>query len=289
MPELRLGKRPAKLDSRTIKLSSILKKKLLPDLPETYDIDEAVGGVVDDNMYANDQYGCCVIAARAHQSLRYEKFEQGIQPPITDQEVIDEYLKETGGEDSGLYLLDSLKAWRKGWLAGGKTYSIYAFASVEWKDHDEVKHCIHLLGGVNFGMEVYSKDMEQFKAGKIWEITSSSGFYQGGHGVYTPAFIKIVGYNEVGPVCVTWGKCQQMTWEFWDARVDEAYGIVDNRDDWIKDSPVDVAKLDGYLKEITAGNEEPSSCSIAKGFIKCCNFILALTRRDTRLKAFRER
>ncbi len=49
-----------------------------------------------------------------------------------------------------------------------------------------------------------------------------------------------------------------MSWEFWDARVDEAYGIVDNRNAWMgASSPVDVQKLDGYLKEITANGEEP--------------------------------
>lgn len=277
------GKRPARIDNRTIKLKNILRLKLLPDLPETYDLHKVLG-VADNFMFGNDRYGDCVKAAQAHQILVAEKSEQGIQIAITDQEVIDAYLAETGGGDNGLYLLDSLKVWRnEGFPIGGKLYKIYAFASVEWKDHDEVKHCIHLLGGVNFGMEVYSKDMEQFKAGKVWEITSNSGLYQGGHGVYLPAYITITGYNEVGPVCVTWGKRQQMTWEFWDVRVDEAYGIVDNRDDWLEDSPVDVKKLDGYLQEITEGNAEPSSCPIANLIVSGLNKTAEFLGSDTRI------
>ena len=108
MAKLRLGKLPPKIDSRTIKLSSILKLKLLPALPEAFNVDDSLGGVEDNNMYANDRYGNCVIAARAHQTLRFEKFEQKLVIPITDQEVIDQYFEESGDIDSGLYLLDSL-------------------------------------------------------------------------------------------------------------------------------------------------------------------------------------
>jgi hypothetical protein len=250
--ELKLGKLPAVIDKRTIPLKAILRKELLPELPTIYDLDEVLG-VEDNFMYGNDQYGDCVIAARGHHTLRFEAFEQGWQIPITDQEVVDEYFKESGGADSGLYLLNSLKAWRNdGWLIGGKAYTIYAFASVDWKDHDEVKHCIHLLGGVNFGMKVYERDMEQFKAGEVWDIMPYSGNLLGGHGVYLHAYA----YDEYGITCMTWGKRQRLTWAFWDDRVDEAYGIVDNKDDWVGDSPIDVVKLDAFLDEITEGRGE---------------------------------
>lgn len=253
-------------------------------MPDTYDIDEALGGVKDDRMFGNDEYGDCVIAARAHQTLRFEKYEQGTQPEITDREVIDQYFEESGGLDTGLYLLNSLKVWRnKGWEVGGRNYTIYAFAGVDWRNHEEVKHCIHLLGGVNFGMLVYEKDMQQFREGKLWELTSNNGSFLGGHGVYlfhyeqeeepstcpfangicwglnlTSAklgrktrFKAIINYDQDGLTCMTWGRKQHMTWDFWDARIDEAYGIVDNRNDWLEDSPIDVEKLDAYLKEIT--------------------------------------
>jgi len=264
--ELKLGKLPPVVDKRTIRLSSVIKKELLPPLPDSYDVDEALGGIEDNFMYGNDRYGCCVISARAHQTLRFEKFEQGEQIEITDQEVIDEYLDQTGGVDSGLILLLSLKDWRNGgWEVGGKIYTIYAFASVNWKDHAEVKHCIHLLGGVNFGMLIYSKDIEQFKNGEDWHLTGNDGELRGGHGVYLHAYA----YDEEGITCTTWGKPQKMTWDFWDARVDEAYGIVDNRNDWMaENSPVDVVKLDAYLQEITEGRGENSGCLIPCPFVR---------------------
>ncbi len=282
---LRLGKLPPKIDSRTIKLSSILKLKLLPALPEAFNIDDALGGVEDDNMYANDRYGNCVIAARAHQTLRFEKFEQKLVIPITDQEVIDQYFEESGGIDSGLYLLDSLKSWRnEGWFAAGKHYNIYAFASVDPKNRDEVKHCIHLLGGVNYGFRVYQSALDQFEAGEIWRVVRNPGMYCGGHGVYLHAFENIVGYNEIGPICMTWGKRQQMTWAFWEAYTDEAYGIVDNRNAWLEDSPVDVEKLDAYLQEITGGDVDgDSDCPIAKAYILAGNTAARVLGRRTRI------
>ena len=281
--ELKLGKLPAKIDARTIQLKDILRLKLLPDLPSSYNIDEALGGIEDDRMFANDKYGDCVIAARAHQTLRFEKFEQEVLLPITDQEVIDQYFKESGGLDSGLYLLDSLKEWRKnGWTVGGKVYTIYAFASVDWKDHDEVKHCIHLLGGINFGMKVYQRDIDQFNAGESWHLTGEDGSYKGGHGVYDYEFIDA---DDNGVTCMTWGKRQRITWDFWDARIDEAYGIVDNRDEWLGDgSPVDVEKLDGYLKEITAGNEPESTCPFARGYAGFGNLIARLLGSQSRIR-----
>jgi hypothetical protein len=277
--ELKLGKLPAQIDKRTIRLKNILRLELLPDLPASYDIDEALGGIDDNRMFLNDIYGDCVKAARAHQTLRFEKYEQGTQPEITDDEVIQEYFNETGGADTGLILLASLKDWRNdGWMVGGKNYTIYAFASVDWKDHDEVRHCINLLGGVNFGMYVYQKDIDQFKAGEAWSLTGNDGEYKGGHGVY------LCGYDEDGLTCMTWGKRQRMTWDFWDARVDEAYGIVDNKDEWLgEDSPVDVEKLDAYLQEITEGRGEGESpCPIANGIVwilnKCAELIGSGTR-----------
>lgn len=277
---MRLGKLPAKYDKRTIPLKAILRKRLLPELPFSFSVDESLGGIKDDFMYGNDRYGDCVIAARAHQTLRFEKFETGLQPLISDQEVISEYFEQTGGPDVGLYLLNSIKDWKNdGWKVEGMRYTIYAFASVNWKNHDEVKHCIHLLGGVNFGMVLYYQDIVQHQDGQVWHLTENDGKIMGGHGMY------LYEYDIDGLTCMTWGKRQRMTWTFWDERCDEAYGIVDNRNDWLEDSPVDVEKLDGYLAEITGDvEEEPSDCvfsiKVANGF----NKLSKLTGHKTRLR-----
>src|SRR6185436_14556727 len=112
-PIFKLGKRKPRRDPRNLMLRSILRTPV--KVPEEYDFDTAHVGVPTP-IFANDRLGDCVIAGRAHQTLRLELIEQDTVIAITDQEVIREYLTETGGGDTGLVVLDSLKVWRKrGW------------------------------------------------------------------------------------------------------------------------------------------------------------------------------
>ena len=288
--ELKFGlKLPAIRDIRTIPLPTILKLRLLPPLPESWNVNEEVGGVDDNYMFGNDEHGDCVKAAFAHQTLRFEKFEQGIQIEILAQEVIDEYYRETGGPDSGLYLTYAMKDWRNHGLGfGDRIYNIYAYAGVDTRDHTQVKYSIYLLDGIIFGMQVFQTDIDQFRAGEPWHLTNANGDFLGGHGVYgfsyfdsdevtfdepsvtdseqqgtgyarLPNLSRVIGWNDKGLWCVTWGVEQFMTWDFWDARVNQAYAVVDNRNEWQGESPVDVEKLDTYLKEITGNGEEDNS------------------------------
>ena len=75
-----------------------------------------------------------------------------------------------------------------------------------------------------------------------------------------------------------------MTWAFWEAYTDEAYGIVDDRNDWLENSPVDVEKLDAYLQEITGGDVDgDSDCPIAKAYILAGNTAARVLGRRTRI------
>jgi len=252
MNRYRLGKKTAKIDPRTIRLKAVLKA--LPPIPEIYLIDTNLSQQVPIPMFANDRYGDCVIAGRAHQTLRFECKEQLQCIPITDDEVLNEYWDEgcilrrwfpSIKPDRGLILLDSLKSWRNnGWTAGGKAYNIYAFAALDPADHLDLKATVYLLGGGNVGIQVPSSVWEQFNNNQPWDVVPGSSI-EGGH------CILINGYNLVGPMCITWAKQVQMTWKFWDAYTDEAFAIVDNRNVWQEDSPIDVEKLNAILDEIT--------------------------------------
>jgi hypothetical protein len=247
MPNVKLGKGPAKKDNRTIKMRSLFRKAVLPPIPDQYDFDALKPVDIPLPMFANDAFGDCVIAGRAHQTLRFEFNEQKRLITIQDDDVITQYMKETGGADDGLIVLDSLKSWRNdGWMADGKHYTIHAFAQINEKDSDEVKAAIYCLGGIGVGLNLPKSASEQLDAGLPWDFSwhwnAMPGSW-GGHYVY------VKGYNEVGPVCVTWGKEQQMTWKFFKCYCDEAYGIVDGADKFI-DSDLDVAALESQLAEI---------------------------------------
>jgi hypothetical protein len=136
-----------------------LRIALLPPLPTDFDIDISLNASIVDRMYANDEWGDCVVAGRAHHTMRFELFEQKELINILDSEVLQEYWKEQGDgshPDNGLVMLNSLNSWRRdGWTAGLKHYDIYAFAEVDCKDHDEVKYCTYLLYG---SIEKYKVD-----------------------------------------------------------------------------------------------------------------------------------
>lgn len=245
MKQFKLGKAPAKIDSRTILLASILGKTL-PPIPSAYDFDAAHPGC-DAPMFLNDRLGDCVIAGRAHQTRRFELIEQKTVITITDDDVKREYFKESGGQDSGLVMLDSLNAWRKGWSAAGKAYSIHAFAAVDYASKADVRACIYLLNGCYAG--VLLPRAAQRQIGKVWTVTTGPSARKGSWGGHC---IYIAAYNAVGPVCITWGARQQMTWAWLAKYCDEAFGIVDNLDAWRQKPGIDVEKLEGYLTQIAA-------------------------------------
>ena len=253
----KLGKKEAKRDPRNFKLSNILNKKKLSTLPASFDCDKNLKGKIPAGLFGNDKWGDCVMCSRANMTLRFECFEQKKVIPITDNEVLMEYWAEQGGTsltkpDDGLVVLDSLNEWRtKGWTAGNKNYDIYAFAEVDRANHEEVKTGIYHLNGVCAGFMLPVSAQGQFRWYMRWDVDACKCLGDtavgslGGHAVY------ICGYDSRGPVCITWGRKQKMTWAFFDKYCDEAFCIVDNKDKFMADSPVDVEALDKYLHAIT--------------------------------------
>ena len=300
------GKNPKKEDKRTLMFAKFLVAENLPAILTASDVDSQFSNMVDNHMFLNDTLGDCVIAGRGHDTFRLEDFQQGIIVPITDNDIRTEYFKETGGEDSGLDMLASLNAWRQGWQAGGKTYSIYAFAEINVSNHNELKYAIMLFYGAYTGFNVPTSAMDQFNAGKIWDVVANDGGIEGGHCVY------IVAYNETGPICITWGQRQQMTWAFWDKYFDEAYIVIDNIDSWVNPAtdPLNITLLAQELSEVTATPipvpptpipptptpptpptpipptptpPTPSPCPVGKGTAKILNFVPWVLHRKGRM------
>jgi hypothetical protein len=236
---VRFGKKPAKRDARNLKLSAVLRA--LPKLPAEYDFDVEHHGIPTP-LFGNDTHGDCVIAGRAHQTLRFEDEEQEKILPITDNDVLKEWRLENGGTEDGLVVLDSLKLWRKrGWKAAGKTYRIKAFAEIDRKSHTEVKRTVYADIGSGLGLSLPDSAMDEFYAGKPWASTSGLPKQANGHYVYVP------GYTKSGPVCITWGRKQQMSWKFFDRYCDEAYAVIDAADTLKKQQLLDEKKIDTFL------------------------------------------
>jgi hypothetical protein len=225
----KLGKAAAKADDRNLMFAAVLKPAAV--LPPSYDFDLEHSGIPTP-MFANDTHGDCVIAGRAHQTLRFENIEQGSTLMITDNDVLKEYLKETGGADSGLVVLSSLKLWRSlGWEVGKHKYKIQAFAQINFKSPEEVRQAIFADVGIGMGVQLPNSAKAQIQSGQPWDVTSGADNERGSWGGH---YIYIPGYTPAGPVCITWGRKQQMTWDWLEKYCDEAYAIFDAKDTFKK-------------------------------------------------------
>jgi hypothetical protein len=238
----KLGKAAARKDSRNLKFANVLRATL-PSLPPSYDFDVTHTGIPTP-MFGNDTHGDCVIAGRAHQTLRFEDIEQGAVITITDNDVLKEYFKETGGADTGLVVLDSLNLWRhEGWKAARHTYHIRAYAEVDRTNHDEVRQAIFADIGVGLGLQLPKSAQGQIQTGQPWDVTTGPDARPGSWGGH---YVYVSGYTPGGPVCVTWGRKQQMTWAWFDKYCDEAYALFDARNRF-KKALIDSAKIGAFL------------------------------------------
>jgi hypothetical protein len=241
----KLGKAAAKRDKRNFKFAALLKAA--PALPPSYDFDTKHTGIPTP-MFANDTLGCCVISGRAHQTLRFERIEQSSDIMITDKDIAREYFNETGGPDSGLVVLDSLSLWRhKGWKVGKKTYSIKAYAEVDRDNQDVMRQAIFADVGVGIGVNLPKSAQNELQTGQPWAITTGADSHPGSWGGH---YVFVCGYTPVGPVCVTWGSKQQMTWAWFTKYCDEAYATFDAENKF-KKAMIDNGKLKDFLQAVS--------------------------------------
>ena len=240
----KLGKADARRDARNLRFRAVLKAA--PALPSSYDFDTKHPGIPTP-MFGNDVVGDCVIAGRAHQTLRFEDIEQGSVMMIADKDVLNEYYKETGGPDSGLVVLDSLNVWRqKGWRVGKHTFKIKAYAEVNRANRVEVRQAIFADVGVGLGLSLPKSAQQQIQTGQPWTVTSGPSAKPGSWGGH---YVYVCGYTPTGPVCVTWGRKQQMAWSWFLKYCDEAYAIFDAKNTF-KSTVISTKKITEFLKAL---------------------------------------
>ena len=83
--------------------------------------------------------------------------------------------------------------------------------------------------------------MVQFEAREPWEVTRERPG--------NPHYVYVSGYTSLGPVCVTWGCKQQMSWAFVEAYSDEAYTISNAIDTPEMKRNLDEKKINEFLKK----------------------------------------
>lgn len=220
---MKLGRKPARHDVRTLKLSSYLDHKKLTPIPDS--IDWGTKTPEWGTMH-NDTIGDCTIAGAGHMEMCWTSNAGSLYVP-SDADIVSAYSAITGyspddpSSDEGAVELDVLKYWRNNGIAGRK---IQAFVSVDPKDIQQVRTAIYLFGGVYAGVTLRESDLSAFQKGIPWG--AQFGPVAGGHA------IPLVAYSTGDFTAITWGRPIKLSNAWWLNSADEAWAVLSQ--DWIE-------------------------------------------------------
>lgn len=175
------------------------------------------------DMLGNDEVGDCTCAEVGHQINQLTWYGSGTEVKPSTAQVLAFYSAITGynpknpSSDTGAYIQDVLAYWRKKGLVG---HTIVAYAAIDVSNTVEVMQAISLFGSLNVGINFPDSAMDQFNAGKVWDVVKGAKV-EGGH------CVMAVGYDESGVDIITWGKRTRVTWAFWRKYVDEGWLALD--------------------------------------------------------------
>jgi len=224
MTTLKLGKQPAAPRSTDLKLRDYVDASALPPIPTQWGY-EGYYTQAGWQMLGNDQYGDCVWAGAAHETMLMRK-AAGSSVTFTDKAVLSDYAACTGfnpadpSTDQGTDVHTALAYRQKIGIrdAAGARHKIGAYLSIDPTNLVEVYHAAYLLEAVGLGIQFPTSAMDQFNQGQMWTVVQGSPI-EGGH--YVPLVAKRH-HLEV----VTWGQTQLMSVAFLQTYADEAWAYV---------------------------------------------------------------
>lgn len=264
LTKVKFGKHKPRYDPRTPFLHDHIRGPQL-SYPAKQDWIDA-GKVGYWGMMLNDTLGCCVIAAKGHLVIEYTTLVGSHQTVVLPDATILQGYEAVGGyvpgdpsTDQGCDMLTAAQYYRSTGFGG---HRISAYASVAPTNFQMVYASINLFGACDIGFNVPQSAMDQFNAGKPWDVVVNDGGILGGHDV------PIMSYDSVGKMfkCITWGQVQLMTEAFFTKYVDEAFCYLSP--DWISNGE---APNKFNLAELTADISNLNSKGMPK--INWSNFI----------------
>jgi hypothetical protein len=212
----------------------------LPDIapwPPPDDFDHHYHLLITPDMYGNDARQDCVIAARAHHTIRLVWAMSSSQVAISANDVVSEYESENKQQnfgtfnDTGLDLKTSLDEWQiPGWTFGGDTQNLHTIKShspaygihggqlpvegsvLELSPQQlQIGICSNSGAQVNLILppDVMPTKASTFGPDHLWDDVSDSLGQQ--------HVVLLTGYDANTPpnfVGISWGQKQWMTWGF---------------------------------------------------------------------------
>lgn len=217
---MKLGKTPARINATQLKLATYLSPGVLPKIPAEFGHEKAIA---DYGMLGNDEFGDCVWAGAAHETMIWAR-EAGNTVGFSTGSVESDYSAVTGfnpddpSTDQGTDMQVAASYRRRvGVLdSTGKRHHIGAYVALTPGDPDELAAAAYIFGAVGVGLRFPEYAMDEFNAGKPWDTRHGNPTIAGGH--YVPVVAK-----RAGKFCaITWGRVQEMTPMFYRRYCDEA-------------------------------------------------------------------
>ena len=241
--QLKLGKNPPVVDSRTLMMARYLTAELPPP-PDEIDYGAKVPTWP---MYLNDRYGDCTCAAAGHMIQAWTA-NAGKEVTVGDTSVLHFYEHFVGTPpppDEGCVMLDVLNYWRKTGLARHK---VRAFVALEPKNRQQAKDAVYLFAGLYLGVALPDFAVEGDMLAIPWEVPHGGPVGKAAPNQNNGHCIPAVAYDDHGLTIVTWGALKTMSWDFYDAYTDEAYAVLSQ--DFVAHNGKNVAGFD--LKTLDA-------------------------------------
>jgi hypothetical protein len=236
----RLGKHPARFDSRVPRLEAHLTRANLPAPPAKKDW-PGVSKVADWAVMLNNQLGDCVIAAKGHAILLWTALsgahQQVLLPDsavLAGYEAVGGYVPGNPSTDNGCDMLTAAQYFLSAGFGG---HRISAFATLGIGRSMSISHwqeAINLFGVVDIGLALPAAWQSLTNAGDVWDVDPHgrvSGDWApgswGGHDV------PLMGYDSVAKVYkfITWGQVQYVTEAALQVYCEEAYTYLSP--DWL--------------------------------------------------------
>jgi hypothetical protein len=188
--------------------------------------------------YGNSSWGCCVFAGAANETSLWESEGRMATPTFDEETVLADYAAVTGfnrndkNTDQGTNMPDAARYRRTVGIIDtkGNRHTIDGYAALHLKNIPHLKAAMWVLGGVGLGFMFPKHAMDQFEARKPWDLKyrglqawlNSPSEISGGH--YVPA-IGIAPNGNI--ICISWGREQEMTTDFYLKYADEVTCYID--------------------------------------------------------------
>jgi hypothetical protein len=235
---MKFGKREHQFDDRTLLLSEYIRGENLHP-PTNFNFDKA-RSPIPFHKYGTDEWRCDVIAAQAHQLMRFYRVRKRQTLVIQESDVIDRYRSLTGAKsagdrkDTGLSALDAFRDWRRfEWMIGGKfpdNGRIFAYGELEPNDRMMMRLATYLFTGIYIGLWL-PKGVDSTMPRWDWAGQNGNDWKPGSRGGLL-SYCKA--YTSTGYELIVGEKKIFATNEFVEKFCDEAWAVLYSlSDDWV--------------------------------------------------------